>query len=262
MQRNSIYSSLQNNAGIVTNADFDSAIMRSVAGIEKKRSVLQVRIVPHALSCLRLSFKQLGAHATISAACCLRMRFKFWAVCSSSETCKQVRAATSAHPACPAASFLFSVFVSADRPFGLAGWLAPAPQQLHAVDPTLANRLVPRPPRRPPCTPPVLPQGEEKSVVARHEVGHALVGTGAFPHAHGVVCGVMVDVWGRVGGRVCAPVLVWVARHVDGGGWVGACTGRYRCSRFFLCGVIFVVVGHIYLVMVCLRGAFDSSHSS
>lgn len=30
-------------AGIVTNADFDSAVLRAVAGIEKKRSVLQVR---------------------------------------------------------------------------------------------------------------------------------------------------------------------------------------------------------------------------
>jgi len=30
-------------AGLVSNADFDNAILRAVAGIEKKRSVLQVR---------------------------------------------------------------------------------------------------------------------------------------------------------------------------------------------------------------------------
>lgn len=32
-------------AGIVTNADFDNAILRAVAGIEKKRSVLQVGLL-------------------------------------------------------------------------------------------------------------------------------------------------------------------------------------------------------------------------
>lgn len=37
------YSAMLCLAGIVTNADFDSAILRAVAGIEKKRSVLQAR---------------------------------------------------------------------------------------------------------------------------------------------------------------------------------------------------------------------------
>lgn len=38
-------------AGIVSNADFDSAILRAVAGIEKKRSVLQVRFL-HCWACM------------------------------------------------------------------------------------------------------------------------------------------------------------------------------------------------------------------
>ncbi len=39
-------------AGIVTNADFDSAVLRAVAGIEKKRSVLQASAADRLFCCL------------------------------------------------------------------------------------------------------------------------------------------------------------------------------------------------------------------
>ena len=115
-------------------------MLRAVAGIEKKRSVLQVGgwVLPGSASICPL-----GAAAACAYACgCLPL---------------------GCLPACLPAQQRFP-----SQPEPVAGWATPGQRcpRCAVLRPRCAVLRL------------LLLQGEEKSVVARHEVGHALVSTG------------------------------------------------------------------------------------